>query len=600
MKPLQTTWDLSPLGKKYNDPSFLSERQHTEKLYKAFSKKWAQNQSYLTDMKTLKQALDEYNNLQALSSREGMYIFLMRQVDTGNALLSAAEKKYTEWAQNLFDTIRFFALSLATIDTKIQKQIAKNTDLFPYHNYLLRIFETARFNVSEKEEKILALKSGVAGYNWSSMIEEKLSYETRMVLTMGKGGARPLQEKSFPELFGLMGSTCSRVRHSAAKAIEDILEKNSFFIEKEFNSILENKKIDDQLRGYERPDQERSMSDSISLDIIDTMTGVVGSYFHISKDFYALKAKLMKKEALNYCDRNAPFGKIHKKYSYEEAVDVVTSAMTTIDPQFAAIHRDMCQSGRVDVFPRTGKRGGAFCMYHGKQEPVYVMLNHTGEIRDVSTLAHEMGHAIHGTLAKREEAINYDTPMFMAEIASTFCESYAFDEIVARSHDREKLALMVQKIGDDISTIHRQVAGYNFERNVHDEFRRLGYLPKEAIGKIFKKHMQSYMGPKVLQNYGAENWWMYWSHFRTPFYVYSYASGLLIAYGMRALLRQHPERWEQVKEFFYTGTSTSPEETFRKMGIDITHDDFWQAGMLEMKRLLAETKKLAKKLGKIE
>ena len=107
------------------------------------------------------------------------------------------------------------------------------------------------------------------------------------------------------------------------------------------------------------------------------------------------------------------------------------------------------------------------------------------------------------------------------------------------------------------------------------------------------------MGPAVLQNYGSENWWMYWHHFRSPFYVYSYASGLLIANGMRAIVRDNPERWNEVKKFFYTGTSKSPEQVFSEMGIDITDAEFWQGGMNEVKKLLTETKKLAKKLGKI-
>mgnify|MGYP000887625783 CR=1 FL=1 len=198
-----------------------------------------------------------------------------------------------------------------------------------------------------------------------------------------------------------------------------------------------------------------------------------------------------------------------------------------------------------------------------------------------------------------ETEINYDTPMFMAEIASTFCEEYAFDKILENSSDKEKLGLYMQKIGDSISTISRQIAAYNFEREIHDTFRERGYLSRDEIGHIFKKHMSAYMGSAVLQNYGAENWWMYWSHFRSPFYVYSYASGLLIANGMRAIVRKNPERWSEVKKFFYTGTSKSPEQVFTEMGIDISDKDFWQGGMNEVKKLLLETKKLAKKLKKI-
>lgn len=598
-KKLPVTWDLSDLGKKYNDPRFAQERALHEKKIKAFSKKWKKDQSYLSDAKSLKKSLDEYAKLAALPDTEGMYLFLVRQTDSGNSKLAAAEKKYIEFAQKLADEMRFFVLSLSKIESSFQKKLLGDKSFAEYHVFLKDIFENAKFLLSEKEERILSLKSGVSGGNWATMVDELFAHEKRQVLTMGKGAARPKMEKTFNEILSLLQATCSRVRNSAAAAIQDILEKNRFVVEKEFNAILENKKINDELRGYERPDHARALSDSIDFETIDTITETVTNRFKIARDYYALKAKILKKDALGYHERNMPIGKSQQSYTYDEAVSLVADSMEKIDQEFAQIHNDMCKSGKVDVYPRAGKRGGAFCMYHGKSEPVYIMLNHTDKVRDVSTLAHEMGHAIHGTLAKRESDMYYETPMFMAEIASTFCEAYAFDEIIKRASDKEKLNLYMQKIGEDISTIMRQIAAYNFEREVHDVFREQGYLSADEIGKIFKKHMKSYMGTKVLQNYGAENWWMYWSHFRSPFYVYSYASGLLIANGMRAILKQDSNRWQDVKEFFYTGTSLTPEQTFKKMGIDITDPFFWESGLDEIAQMLKETKKLAKKLGKI-
>lgn len=598
-KKIPTEWNLSALGKSYDDPKFLEERKIHEKKIKAFARKWKKDISYLTDMDALKKAMDMSEELGNLPDTEGMYLFLMRQVDSGNTKLAAAQKKYIEWAQKLADEVRFFGLSLGKIDTKLQKKILKDARFTEYKNHLKGIFETAKFDLTEKEEKILSLKGGVAHGNWSSMIEEAFSHEIVETLTMGKGGARPKKKVAFNELFGLMQVTCSRVRNSAAKKVEETLDKYGFFAEKEFNSILENKKINDELRKFERADQNRALANDISFEVVDTLTEVVESHFKFSRDFYALKAKLMKKDKLNYHDRNAPFGKSKKEFSYEESFKITEEALEKIDPEFAEIHRDMCENGRVDVFPKAGKRGGAFCMYHGKNEPVYIMLNHTNKTRDVLTLAHEMGHAIHGTLAKRENNTNYDTPMFIAEIASTFCEEYVFDALVEKATDKEKLDLYMKKIGESISTIHRQIAAYLFELEVHKVFREKGYLSRAEIGKIFEKNMKAYMGSKVLQNYGAQNWWMYWSHFRSPFYVYAYSSGLLIANGMRAILKKNPEKWPEVKEFFYTGTSQSPEETFKKMGIDIADPFFWEEGLAELTELLKETKKLAKKLGKI-
>lgn len=594
---LPTTWDLSDLGKNFNDPAFKKERVESEKAIKKFARKWKKDQSYLTDAKLLKKVLDQSNELSEMSDREGMYIFLMRQVDSGNSKLIAIEKKYIEYVQKIADEIRFFGLSLGKIELKYQKVFLKNKDLKKYKHFLEGIFETAKYQLSEKEERILSLKSGVSHGNWSSMVSEIFAHESAEVLVK-KGAKRVKEIKTFNEIIALLQSDCKRVRNSSVKAMTEIFRKHAFVVEKELNSVLENKKINDDLRGYKRPDEARILSDDINTKIVDTMSTVVTDFFSISRDFYKLKAQLLKQDKLHYHERNVPVFKNNTEYSYEKTVSIVDEAFEKIDSDFVSIFRNMTEEGKLDVFPRSGKRGGAFCMYHGKKEPVYVMLNHTNRANDVTTLAHEMGHAVHGTLAKQEIALNYDTPMFMAEVASTFCEGYTFDSLLEKANDREKLTLMIDNVGDAVSTIMRQIAAYNFEKEMHKTFRERGYLPKEEIGKIFKKHMSAYMGPAVLQDNDAENWWMYWSHFRSPFYVYSYASGLLLANGMRAIIRKDKERWKDIKKFFYTGTSKSPEQVFKEMGIDIKDEEFWRGGLLEVKKLLQETKKLAKKLGK--
>jgi oligoendopeptidase F len=307
----------------------------------------------------------------------------------------------------------------------------------------------------------------------------------------------------------------------------------------------------------------------------------------------------MKVDKIAYHERSVSSGEIKQQFDYKKSVALVGQAIEGIDSDFYNIYKDMIDGGRVDVFPKKGKRGGAFCMYWGYSDPVYVMLNHTNRVTDVTTLAHEMGHAIHGTLTKKESAINYNTPMFVAEIASNFCEEYVFDLISGDLSDKERLILNMEKIGSFVSSTQRQVAAYNFERQIHDEFRKEGYLSKEHIGKIFTKHMKSYMGNSVSQDVGSENWWVYWNHFRSPFYVYTYASGLLLANAMRSKVSENPEYITSIKKFFSTGTSISPKDLFDSIGIDITDPHFWQAGIDEINDLLKETKKLAKKLGKI-
>ena len=190
--------------------------------------------------------------------------------------------------------------------------------------------------------------------------------------------------------------------------------------------------------------------------------------------------------------------------------------------------------------------------------------------------------------------------MSTAEVASTFFEDFVFEHLLAEVDDQTRLSLLMSKLGDQISTIHRQVACYTFEQELHQSYREQGYLSSDEIGGIFQKHMSAYMGASVEKSKGSENWWVYWSHIRSYFYVYSYASGLLISQSLQAKVRENSEFITKVKNFLGAGMSASPKQIFADLGIDIADKRFWLQGLEEMEKLLAETEKLARKLGRVK
>jgi len=178
-------------------------------------------------------------------------------------------------------------------------------------------------------------------------------------------------------------------------------------------------------------------------------------------------------------------------------------------------------------------------------------------------------------------------------------EDFVTQELLKEANDETKLILLMEKLNAEISSVQRQMACYKFEQELHEEYRKSGHLSKTKIGEIFQKNMSAYMGDFVEQSPGSENWWVYWSHIRSFFYVYSYASGLLISKAMQSLVKKDPKNIEKVKEFLAAGSSESPKDIFMKLGIDITKKEFWEQGLQEIRDLLKETEELAKKLGKI-
>lgn len=596
---MQTTWKLDVLYKHDNDPKIIDEQKQITAAIGAFAEKWRANKRWLSDSKQLVTALDEYERLHyryGVTGAFGFYYWLRSETDQLNSDLRAKFNKAIEFGQKNIAALRFFELELAKVDDETQKMFLAAPELQKYRHFLERLFITAKYQLSEKEENILSLLSQPAHSNWTRMTEQFLSGEEREVTT--ESGKK--ERLSFDSILSLTQSKNKQVRDEAAGFVNEILEKYTPVAEHEINSILQEKKIEDELRGLTYPEQSRHLGDDIDTDVVNAMLAAVEDKFELSKKYYELKAKLLGVPKLAYHERGVEYGNIDKTFSYEDSVALVKKVFSSLDGEFVEIFNQLIENGQVDVFPRKGKSGGAFCVADLPSLPTFVMLNHTNKLRDVTTLAHEMGHAINDELMKKHQhALYCGSTLAVAEVASTFMEDFVLEEIAKDVDNEQRLAVLMLTLNDEISTIFRQVAAYRFEQELHATFREKGYLSKDEIGKIFQKHMSLYMGEFVDQPESAKNWWVYWSHFRNFFYVYSYASGLLISKALQAKVRQDKKFISKVKEFLSAGLSDSPKNIFHQLGIDITDNSFWQAGIGEVGHHLAQAAELAKKLKKI-
>lgn len=592
-------WDLSSLFSSDDDPAIEKEKEKIRKAVTNFEEKWKGRDDYLSDPDLLKESLDDFEKFRrnfGTTGTYGYYFSLRRSQDQSNPELKAKAKKVTDFKDEMKDKIRFFTLSLMDVPEDKRDDFLNNEKLKPYRNLLKRKFRKAKYTLSEPEEKILSMEAGPAYSNWTSMRSEFFSKEERTVLTEeGKEETKP-----FSSILSLLSSKNKKVRDSAAEAFNDILESNIDVAEAEFNSVLEAKKITDKLRGLERPDLSRFIKDDIEPETVDTLIDTVTDNFDVSGDYYELKSKLFGVDKLEYHERNVPYGSHDKEYSLDEASKLIKKAFGNLDNEFSKIFEDYIENNQVDAYPRKGKRNGAFCAHGLITDPTYILLNYTKQLSHVTMFAHELGHGINNEFIKKNQnAVNFGTPKSTAEVASTFFEDFVLEEILKDADDELKLSVMIQKLDGDISTIYRQTAAINFEREAHEIFREKGYLSKEEIGKLFKKHMENYMGEYVKQSEGSENWWTYWPHLRRFFYNYSYASGLLISKALQRKVRDNSDFIDEVKKFLSTGRYMSPREIFEEIGIDITKESFWQSGLNETKDLLKETRELAKDLGKI-
>lgn len=592
---LKVDWNLKLLTK----TSFQKKRVEIIKVHKKFADKWQKNNNWQTNPVVLKQALTEYEVLQkyyTAGAEEGYYYSLLSNIKENDNKIKAGYNKVRQFSLQMNNQILFFEHRLARLPKTTKKLFLKSPILNSYTHFLKRVFDQEKYLLSEAEEKILTLKADVSFNNWVKMTSGFLSGESAEI----KIGFGKSVKKNFSEILSLMNDKNEKVRHQASLVFNEILNKHIKVGEAELNSILMDKKIEDDLRKMERPDLARHLADDIDTKVVDVMLAVVAKNNHLAQRFYKLKAKLLGLKKLKYHERNLTIGEIKKSYNYHQACTMVAEVLQNLNPKYADVFKNFVKAGQIDVYPKNGKTGGAFCASGLLSTPTYIMLNHTNELKDVLTLAHEVGHGLNNELMRgKQNSLNFGVTLATAEVASTFFEDFVLKKLLTTATKEERLSIIMEKLNQDVSTIFRQSALYQFELELHASFRKTGYLSVEQIGKIFTKHMSAYMGAGVEQSAGSQNWWLHWSHIRYLFYVYSYVSGLLISKHFQRQVASDANYIKKVDYFLSAGLSEAPANIFKQMGIDISNKQFWQEGMNEIENLLNQAEELAIELKKI-
>ncbi len=595
----QSTWDLTPLYRSDTDPQIDRDLTSATKEVGKFARKWRTRTDYLSEPTVLNQVLDELEYIfrhSGTSAKAGYYFSLRSAQDQTDPNIRARLTQVGDVAKKNDLTLQFLFLNLGKISSSKQKLFLGSKALIKYHNFIKSLFAESKHMLSEPEERVLRLLSTSAFDRWDRMLSGLIAKEEREVLA--EDGT--VVSLTFSGLDTLLESQNKKVRDSAGAAINDILAANLEVAENEINALLESKKVVDELRGFSRPDQSRHLSDDVDSEVVDCLVDVVSANFNLSRRFYRLKALLLGQKTLSYHERGVEIGDLGGEYPYPKASDLVQASLEELDTEFAQIFKQFVKHKQIDAFPRKNKSGGAFCAYDSLTTPTYILLNHTNKLSDVLTIAHEVGHGINDELVRKSQnSLNFGTSLATAEVASTFMEDFVLRRLLSEASDERRLAIMLMRLDRDVATIFRQIAAYRFEQELHRAYRQKGYLSKEEIGSLFSVQMHAYMGPSVTQDPGSENWWVYWGHFRNFFYVYSYASGLLISKSLQAAVQAEPAYVNKVKEFLSAGTSASPREIFAKMDIDITDQAFWTRGIKQVSSDLAAAEKLARKLGKL-
>lgn len=581
----KTEWDLSHIYKKDPKKEVVKDCAQIKKLYLVFAKKYRKDKKHLKSAKALAKAIEEYENLSKnpAGERPGAYFSHRTSLNAQDNEARAEIAKLSDFYANLSNEVEFFMLEIAKIPKNLQIKFLRSKELFPFKYFLKKLFENAKYHLSEAEEKIMNLKGTPAHSMWVSGFSKLLSKQT--VIFEGK-------DLPIAEAFAKISTLDTEKRRALHKEVMKVLEKISDFSESEINAVVTNKKINDKLRGFKIPYEATVKGYENDLKTVKDLVESVTKNFGLAHKFYKIKAEMLGEKKLFYSDRAARVGETEIKISFEEATDKVIKSFSKTDPDFGNFVEEMFVKGLVDVFPKKGKYGGAFCS-SGTEVPTYILLNHISDFRSMTTLAHEMGHGIHAKYSKKQRPLYEGHTIATAEVASTFFENLVFEEALQNISPKEKMILLHNKISDDIATIFRQIACFNFENELHLTIRKEGFLPKEKIAELMNKHMKSYLGPMFELTLEDGYFFVNWSHIRNFFYVYSYAFGQLISDALYERYKKDKSKIKDVIQFLSAGCSDSPENIFKKIGIN-PNKNLFETGLNRIKKNINELGRLWK------
>jgi len=555
---MRTKWNLKLFYSSPKDPQIEKDLKKFELVFKKFVKKYKNKKDYLKDESTLLQALKDYESLlEEAKSKPIYYFFYLSALNSSNQEAEAMSNKLSDRLTKIGNEAIFFTINLGKIDRKQQKIFLNSKKLSKYHYFLELLFEESSHTLTTPEEKILNLKSLTSRSLWISGLEKALNKQT--VRHKGK-------DISLPEASSIISGLKAKERRELHQKLFKAFKDVSDFAEAEINAIYTDKKIGDELRHYKEPYSATIMGYENEEKSVLSLVGAVTEEFRISKRFYGLKKKLLGLSHLTYADRSAPIGKVKKKFDFKTSHDLLREIFYDMHPEYGKILDRFIKNGQIDVYPKKGKSGGAFCS-SDTSTPTLVLLNHADTHSSFSTFAHEMGHAVHAERSKKLSVLYDGHSTAVAETASTLFETIAFNKVFDTLSPKDKVIALHDKIQNDIATIFRQIACFNFELELHTSIRESGSVSKEEIAKLMNKHMKAYLGPSFKITDSDGYFFVNWSHIRNFFYVYSYSYGQLISKVLHQKYIEDPNYIDSIDSFLSSGQSKRPEKIFEDIGI---------------------------------
>ena len=528
----------------------------------------------------LDRAVSLYEQASDVLGGLGAYAFLAASTDRNDAAAQGFEATVREKLTAIATPTVWVTLEVNQLEeAEFEAALVACPAASRWRPWLRRVRAMKPHELSSELETFLAERGPISA-QWPRLFDETLA---AMRVKAGK------DDLTLSEALNQLSDPKAARRKAAAEGLNEALAARTQTMALVLNTVAADKALEDKWRGFKRPADARHLSNEVDGESVDAMAeAVAAAYPRLSHRYYALKARAMGKAKLDQWDRNAPIEtSAPRGYDWAAGKQLVLESFADLGPEFADRAGGFFDRPWIDGKARPGKQSGAYAHPVTSDRHPYVFLNWMGERRDVLTLAHELGHGVHQTLAAGQGSLLADTPLTLAETASIFAEGLTFDRLLKTAPKAEQRGLLAGRIEDGLNTVVRQIAFHRFETRFHDE-RAKGELAVERIGELFLEEMTASLGPAITLNPGYEHWWSYVSHFvHSPFYVYAYAFGDLLVAALMETRAKDPAGFTPLyRALLAGGGSKGYVEALAPFGLNPRDPAFWTIGTKRLEGLI--------------
>lgn len=601
-KPAAPRWDLSDLYQGVDDPAVARDlaavRSRAEDFHARHAGRLLKGEAI--DAGALAGALGEYESIIEAATKAASFAQLLHESNTADerhgALLATVMQEITETRSRLM----FLELDWMDLEDAAAERLMDDERLAKWRHYLWVARRYRPHKLSEPEEQVVNRLANTGSRAWQRFFDE-FTAGLRIEVKIG-GKTRVLTQS---ETLSLLHDADRATRKAAADGLTAVLRGQERTLAYVFNVLLWDHQIDDEMRRFGGPMEARNLENLIDGETVGALMSAVEAGYPIVQRYYRLKARLLGIRRLADYDRYAPIASKDPRVEWQAAKEKVLAAFEGFSASVGRIAGEFFERSWIDAEVRPAKSGGAFSAPTVPSVHPYILMNFTGRMRDVMTLAHELGHGVHQHLSREQGLLLSSPPLTLSETASVFGEMLVFERLMAEQRDAGvRLGLLCHKIEDAFATVFRQTAMTRFEQRIHGARRERGELSVAELNGAWMECNRAMFGDSLELTDGYGWWWSYIPHFvSSPFYCYAYAFGELL---VTALIRLYRERRaaggagefvERYVELLRRGGNGTPEALLSPFGVDVRDAGFWRKGVEFLDDMVRQAEALADECG---